>query len=106
VLPSRAPPRAGGDREAEFLTLLDQLAPGETTRDRVAVESEPPAADRPEPDGFPGALVPNMSEAGSPPFAPAFGRLWGLLMLSRLPTNAGDGVPSISLVPPESRRVH
>jgi hypothetical protein len=38
---------------------LFSISSGETTRDRVAVESAPDA-DRPEPDDFPGALVPNM----------------------------------------------
>jgi hypothetical protein len=60
-------------------TPPDQAAPGETTRDRVAVESVPPAADRPEPDGFSGVPVPNMSEAGSPLFALALAKFWGLL---------------------------
>ena len=54
-------------------TPPDQLAPGETTRDRVAVEPAPPTADRSEPDDFPGVPVPSRSEAGSPPFALAFG---------------------------------
>src|SRR5215469_1987266 len=82
--------------ESEFLTLPDQLALGETTRERVAVESVPPAADRPELDDLPSAPVPNMSEAGSLPFALALGKFWGLLMLSELLTNACDCVPSIS----------
>ena len=60
-------------------TPPDQLAPGETTRDRVAVEPAPPTADRSEPDDFPGVPVPSRSEAGSPPFALAFGEFWGLL---------------------------
>src|SRR5215469_16249455 len=42
-----------GAWESEFLTLPDQLALGETTRDRAAVESVPPAADRPELDDLP-----------------------------------------------------
>src|SRR5215472_83779 len=66
-------------------TPPDQLAPGETTRDRVAVESVPPTADRPEPDDFPRVL--SRSEAGSPPFALAFGEFWGLL------TGSCDCVP-------------
>jgi hypothetical protein len=60
-------------------TPPDQLAPGVTTRDRVAVESVPPATDRREPDGFSGVPVPNMSEAGSPLFALALAKFWGLL---------------------------
>jgi len=60
-------------------TPPDQLAPEETTRDRVAVESVPPTADRPEPDDFPGVPVPSRSEAGSPPLALALGKFWGLL---------------------------
>jgi len=72
-------------------TPPDQLAPGETTRDRVAVESVPPTADRPEPDDFPGVPVPSRSEAGSPPFALALVR--GLPMLSRVLTSACDCVP-------------
>jgi hypothetical protein len=72
-------------------TLPDQLAPGETTRDRVAVESVPPTADWPEPDDFPGVPVPSRSEAGSPPFALAL--VSGLPMLSGVLTNACDCVP-------------
>jgi hypothetical protein len=60
-------------------TPPDQLAPEETTRDRVAVESVPPAADRPEPDGFPGVPVPNVSELGSPLLPLAFGKFRKLL---------------------------
>ena len=72
-------------------TPPDQLAPGETTRDRVAVGSVPPTADRPEPDDFPGVPVPSRSEAGSPPFALALVR-W-LPMLSGVLTSACDCVP-------------
>ena len=57
----------------------NQLALGETTRDRIAVESVPPTADRPGPNGFPGVPVPNTSEAGSPLLALALGEFWGLL---------------------------
>src|SRR6516164_2430198 len=85
-----------GAWESEFLTLPDQLALGETTRDRAAVESVPPAADRPELDDLPSAPVPDMSEAGSSPFALALGKFWRLLMLSGLLTNPCDCVPSIS----------
>jgi hypothetical protein len=72
-------------------TPPDQLAPGETTRDRVAVESVPPTADRPEPDDFPSVPVPSWSEAGSPPFAIALVR--GVPMLSGVLTSACDCVP-------------
>jgi hypothetical protein len=68
-------------------TPHDQLAPGETTRDRVAVESLLTTPDRPEPDGFPGEPVPNMSELGSPLFALALGKFWVLL------TDACDCIP-------------
>jgi len=68
----------------------DQLAPGETTRDRVAVESVPPTADRPEPDGFSGVPAPNMSELGSPLFALSLGKAWVL-------TGTRDCVPRSSV---------
>ena len=71
-------------------TPPDQFAPGETTRDRVAVDSVPPTADRPEADGFPGVPVPNMSEAGSPLFAPSLGKVWVL-------TGTCDCVPRSSV---------
>jgi len=73
-------------------TPPDQLAPGETTRDRVAVESVPPTADRPEPGDLPGIPVPtSRSEAGSPLFALALVR--GLPMVSGVLTSACDCVP-------------
>jgi hypothetical protein len=68
-------------------TPPDQFAPGETTRDRVAVESVPPTADRPEPEGLPGTPVPNTSEPGSALLALALGKFWELL------TDTCDCVP-------------